>query len=74
MPADWTDRELLDYIETHSHTELALVANADVKRFLDLAGYEMPERFKGVAFIPCRYEAIKKLLAEARERLKEATP
>jgi negative regulator of replication initiation len=61
-----TDKELLDYIETHSHTELALVSNKMVRRLLELAREPMPENLKNVAFISCKHENIKDIVARAR--------
>jgi negative regulator of replication initiation len=61
-----TDKELLDYIDAHSRTELALVSNKMVRRLLELAHESMPENLKNVAFISCKHENIKDILARAR--------
>lgn len=64
-----TDKELLDYIETHSHTELALVSNVMVRRLMELAREPMPDNLKNVAFISCKYENIKDIIARARRHM-----
>ncbi len=73
MAAEWSDEELVGYIESHSHTELALVANAHVKRLLDLAGLEMPSHLEQRAFIGCHYHDIKEILADARATIRART-
>ena len=74
MSDEWTDAELLDYIEHHSHTELALVAKAHVKRFLALAGKELNPWLEQRAFIPLKYPHIKDQLEKARSGLKQKGP
>jgi hypothetical protein len=61
-----TDEELLTYIEDHSHTELALVCNAHVRRLMELAREQMPENLKHVAFISCKHHNIKDIIVRAR--------
>lgn len=63
---EWTDQELLDYIETHSHTELALVANAHVRRLMGLAREPMPPNLEHVAFISCKHHNVKDIITRAR--------
>jgi hypothetical protein len=64
-----TDEQLLTYIEDHSHTELALVSNAMVKRFMELAREPMTPSLEHAAFISCKYHNIKGLLSRARSYL-----
>lgn len=61
-----TDKELLDYIESHSHTELALVSNKMVRRLMELAREPMPTNLEHVSFISCKYHNIKDTIARAR--------
>lgn len=68
-PSTWSDADFIEYIDIHSRTELALVANKDVRRFLKLAGREMPSHLEQVAFIGCHHYDIKEMLADARRAL-----
>lgn len=71
-PSTWTDADFLEYIDIHSRTELALVANKDVRRFLKLAGREMPSHLEDRAFIGCHYCDIKEMLEDARKAIPKA--
>lgn len=70
MSREWTDEELVSYIESHSRTEVALVSNAHVRRFLDLAGEKMPEHLAHRAFIHCYHDDIRELIVAARRRMR----
>jgi hypothetical protein len=66
---DWTDEELLGYVELHSMTERALFHVSHVNRLLELAGN--PGRFDGNGFTDLHYQDAKPLIEEARRRLAE---
>lgn len=66
---EFSDEQLVRYIELHSHTERALVYNDHVRRFLALAGEPMPADLERVAFIACHYSDIYELLKRAKANL-----
>lgn len=65
-PVEMSDEQLLTYIEDHSHTELALVANSHVRRLMALAREPMPPNLEHVAFISCKYHSVKDIITRAR--------
>jgi hypothetical protein len=74
-PHDFTDEELISYLDAHSRTERALVSNAHVRRLLALAQIPwdtMPETLRSAAFICCRYENIFGILSSARANLRRS--
>jgi len=66
-PSTWSDQDFLEYIDIHSRTELALVANKDVRRLLKLAGREMPCHLEQVGWISCKHYDIAEILSDARK-------
>ena len=68
--ADFTDYELVEYIDTHSRTERALVHREHVRRLLTLAGRAVPDdlpAFVGVHYCDCRA-----IIEDARASVKAA--
>jgi hypothetical protein len=67
--ADFTDRELVEYVDAHSRTERALVHREHVRRLLTLAGRAVPDdlpEFVGVHHRDCR-----QIIEDARAGMKE---
>lgn len=71
MSEQWSDREFLDYVDTHSKTERALFHSTHVVRFLKLAGQdEMAELCEqNDVFLAMHYNDIEAILNKARAKL-----
>src|SRR5574342_590215 len=66
-----TDEQLLDYVEAHSKTELALFHRVHAIRVLDLAGVEHSSVEEYCEFIEWHYWNAIPYIREARARLQE---
>jgi len=68
----WTNEELLDYVEAHSKTELALFHREHVHRFLLLVnGADFTLMPQGPEFLPMRNDFVQPLIDKARKEINE---